>query len=266
MSDSMLYQGLTQLGFLALSYLLLKQVYKLLKGFRVHILSRWWKADLKKYGGWAVVTGATDGIGKAYAKELAKRGFNVVLVSRSMEKLQRVAKEIEQLSGCKSKIIQVDFTGGSEIYPKIEENLKDVDIGILVNNVGMVHCYDGRRFHETMETCQQLTDIINCNILSMIQMTRIVIPRMVDRKKGLIINVSSECGSRPIPRLSVYSGTKVFIDFFSRSLDLDYRPLGINVQSYVLDLFLSDYTMRMKLLTSIGRLAMRCMYMPSKSD
>lgn len=229
MSDSVLYQGLTLLGFLALGYLVLKHTFKLLMGFRVHILSQWWRKDLRKYGGWAVVTGATDGIGKSYAKELAKMGFNVVLISRTLEKLQNVAAEIEEQSGCKAKIIQADFTGGAEIYPNIEEGLKDLDIGILVNNVGMAH-KEPSEFISSDDIGKDITDMMNCNVMSMLHMTRILLPRMLERKKGLIINISSEAGTRPYPRITLYSATKVFVDFFSRSLNIDYQPRGVTVQ------------------------------------
>lgn len=229
MSDSVLYQGLTLLGFLALGYLVLKHTFKLLMGFRVHILSQWWRKDLRKYGGWAVVTGATDGIGKSYAKELAKMGFNVVLISRTLEKLQNVAAEIEKQSGRKAKIIQADFTGGAEIYPNIEEGLKDLDIGILVNNVGMAH-KEPSEFISSDDIGKDITDMMNCNVMSMLHMTRILLPRMLERKKGLIINISSEAGTRPYPRITLYSATKVFVDFFSRSLNIDYQPRGVTVQ------------------------------------
>ncbi|KAM5171239.1 LOW QUALITY PROTEIN: very-long-chain 3-oxoacyl-CoA reductase-like [Mantella aurantiaca] len=228
MSDSALYQGLTLLGFLALGHLVLKYTFKLLMGFRVHIL--WWRKDLTKYGGWAVITGATDGIGKCYAKELAKMGFNVVLISRTLEKLQKVAAEIEQQSGCKAKIIQADFTGGAEIYPKIEEGLKDLDIGILVNNVGMINKIP-KIFLRSDDLNKDITNLVNCNVLSMLHMTRIILPRMVERKKGLIINISSEMGTRPYPMGTLYCSTKVFMDYFSRSLNMDYKPKGVTVQS-----------------------------------
>lgn len=229
MSDSVLYQGLTLLGFLALGYLVLKHTFKLLMGFRVHILSQWWRKDLRKYGGWAVVTGATDGIGKSYTKELAKMGFNVVLISRTLEKLKNVAAEIEKQSGCKAKIIQADFTGGAEIYPNIEEGLKDLDIGILVNNVGMAH-KEPSEFISSDDIGKDITDMMNCNVMSMLHMTRILLPRMLERKKGLIINISSEAGTRPYPKITLYSATKVFVDFFSRSLNIDYQPRGVTVQ------------------------------------
>ncbi|XP_068130050.1 very-long-chain 3-oxoacyl-CoA reductase-like isoform X6 [Hyperolius riggenbachi] len=177
-----------------------------------------------------IVTGATDGIGKSYAHELAKRGFNVVILSRTLEKLQKVAEEIEQRSGRKVKIIQADFTGGAEIYPKIEEGLKDLDIGILVNNVGMASQERQQRFLDTRNLDKVIEDMLNCNVQSMLQMIRIVLPRMEERKKGLIINIASEAGTRPYPQVSLYCATKVFMDFFSRSLNLDYICNGIDVQ------------------------------------
>lgn len=176
-----------------------------------------------------MVTGATDGIGKSYTKELAKMGFNVVLISRTLEKLKNVAAEIEKQSGCKAKIIQADFTGGAEIYPNIEEGLKDLDIGILVNNVGMAH-KESSEFISSDDISKDITDMMNCNVMSMLHMTRILLPRMLERKKGLIINISSEAGTRPYPKITLYSATKVFVDFFSRSLNIDYQPRGVTVQ------------------------------------
>ncbi|XP_063786869.1 very-long-chain 3-oxoacyl-CoA reductase-B-like isoform X2 [Pseudophryne corroboree] len=238
MADCLLSQGVHLLGVLSLSYLVLKQSWKLLKGFGNHILSRWWRTDLKKYGGWAVVTGATDGIGKAYAEELARRGLNVVLISRTLKKLQSVAEGLELQPGRKTKIIQVDFTGGPEIYPKIEEGLKGLDIGILVNNVGMVYGNSVSKFLDVPDVNQSLTNIINCNILTVVHMTRLVLPQMVSRKKGLIINISSEAGYSPLPLVTVYSATKAFVDFFSRGVHAEYKSDGITVQS-VLPLLVS---------------------------
>ncbi|XP_073510902.1 very-long-chain 3-oxoacyl-CoA reductase-like [Phyllobates terribilis] len=182
-----------------------------------------------------VVTGATDGIGKSYALELARRGFDIVLISRTMEKLQKVALEIEKETGRKTKIIQLDFTGGSEIYPKVEKALKDLEIGVLVNNVGKIFSTEENRFLEASNISKEIDDILNCNILSTVQMTRIVLPRMVQRvatqKKGLIINLSSAAGARPYPMLTMYGATKAFLNFFSRSLYTEYRSDGIIVQS-----------------------------------
>merc|ERR1719450_829776 len=93
------------------------------------------KKDLKKYGSWAVVTGATDGIGKAIAKQLAKRGINIVLISRSSDKLTTVAEELVTFN-VQVKTITYDFSDANN-YGQIAEEIEDLDIGILVNNVGI---------------------------------------------------------------------------------------------------------------------------------
>ncbi len=90
------------------------------------------------YGGWAVVTGSTDGIGKEYAHAIAKRGMNVVLISRNETKLRAVADEISRSSGVTVKWIVADFTGGRETIAQIELELKKYEVGLLVNNVGVV--------------------------------------------------------------------------------------------------------------------------------
>ncbi|XP_072258112.1 very-long-chain 3-oxoacyl-CoA reductase-like [Pyxicephalus adspersus] len=192
-----------------------------------------------------VVTGATDGIGKAYARELARRGLDVVLISRTLEKLKKVAEEIEQEFGRKTKVIQVDFTNGSEIYQRIKEELNGLEIGILVNNVGMKISEDPTRYLDAPNIDQMLDKTINCNILSVLWMTRTILPQMLQRKKGLIINLSSEVGNRPYPMSLVYSASKVFVDFFSRGLHVEYKSKGITVQSVMPLLVSTDMTYKM---------------------
>jgi len=185
--------------------------------------------DVKKLGPWAVVTGATDGLGKAYAEEFAKRGINVVLISRSLFKLQTVAKDIELQYGVETRVIDVDFTGGREIYDKIGAQLQDLDVGVLVNNVGMSYVHpeflasvpDGGAF---------CTRLMHCNILSVTGMTLLILPKMVDKRKGLILNVSSASAVLPTPLLSMYSSSKAFVEKFSRDLALETQHFGVTVQ------------------------------------
>ncbi|XP_067828328.1 very-long-chain 3-oxoacyl-CoA reductase-like [Heptranchias perlo] len=229
-ANSLLNDALALIGALMCLYYFAKCSWGLLVGARAYILPKFWRTDLTSYGDWAVVTGATAGIGKAYAHELARRGLNVVLISRSLEKLRAIAEEIEQQQGKKTKIIQADFTSGAEIYGPIEAALKDLNIGILVNNVGktytMVPCY----FLDVPNVDKEILDIMNCNALSVLMMTRIVLPHMLERKKGVIINISSEAGTHPHPLLTMYSATKAFVDFFSRALNAEYKSKGIIVQ------------------------------------
>jgi len=185
---------------------------------RLYLLpSLGFRKDLKKYGAWAVVTGATDGIGKAIAKQLAKRGMNVVLISRSEDKLNAVAEEFGAYK-VEIRTITYDFNDVKS-YDIIEEQLKDLDIGVLVNNVGVGYDHPDYFLELTDEFCDRL---INVNITSISKMTRIVLKGMVERKRGLIVHVSSESGLKPVPLLSLYSAGKSFVEFFSNCLQSEY--------------------------------------------
>ncbi|XP_054253570.1 17-beta-hydroxysteroid dehydrogenase type 3 [Indicator indicator] len=174
-----------------------------------------------------VVTGAGDGLGKAYSFELAKRGLNVVMISRTLEKLQRVASEVEQTTGQKVKIIQADFTKNS-VYENIEKGLQGLDIGVLVNNVGMLHNPLPCRFLNGPDIDENL---VNCNIVSVVKMTKIILKQMEPRQKGLILNLSSGLGTFPCPLYTTYSASKAFISTFSKALQAEYKAKGIIIQA-----------------------------------
>ncbi|XP_044540630.1 very-long-chain 3-oxoacyl-CoA reductase-B-like isoform X2 [Gracilinanus agilis] len=165
--------------------------------------------SLRKQGAWAVVTGATSGIGRSYAHELARRGLNVVLVSRDLHKLHREAEEIERRHGQETRIIQADLSGGPELYEAVETALEGLDVGVLVNNVGRTYQKFPEKLLISENLSKDLTETLNCNVLSMLQMTRIVLPQMVARGRGVIINISSEAGKQPVPYLTLYAATKV---------------------------------------------------------
>ncbi|XP_072302438.1 hydroxysteroid (20-beta) dehydrogenase 2 isoform X4 [Eucyclogobius newberryi] len=216
-----LFDTLATIGVLSVVWHLLHLLWRCWSGFRQYILSQFCQVDLRRYGQWAVVTGATSGIGRAYAIELARRGLDIVLVSRSKDKLQLMVKEIEEIYGRKTCTIRVDFTDGHNIYPKIAKALQDLEIGILEN-----FAY----FLETPDAHKNITNIVNCNMLSVPQMSKLVLPYMVTRGRGLIINISSETGVRPHPLLSLYSATKLFVTYFSQCLHAEYKSKGIIVQ------------------------------------
>nr|XP_020454497.1 very-long-chain 3-oxoacyl-CoA reductase-like [Monopterus albus] len=224
------YDVLAITGGFTLVFWLLKLCWPCFCALRLYVFSELWQVDFRRYGQWAVVTGATSGIGKAYACELAQRGLNIVLVSRSDDKLHRVAKEIEDQYGKKTHIINADFTHGHSIYPAIAKKLEGLEIGILVNNVGMVYSDHFAYFLEVPDAEEKITQVINCNMMSVTQMTRLILPGMVERGMGLIINISSEVGVRPQPLLSLYSATKIFIIYLSQCLHAEYKSKGITVQ------------------------------------
>nr|KAF6465474.1 hydroxysteroid 17-beta dehydrogenase 12 [Rousettus aegyptiacus] len=174
------------------AYLALRISYSLFMAFRMWGLGH--EAEVgPELGEWAVVTGSTDGIGKSYANELAKRGMKIVLISRSQDKLNQVSSEI------------MNNVGQSYQYPEYFLDIPDLD--------------------------NFVKNLININVLSVCQMTRLVLPGMIERSKGVIVNLSSASGMFPVPLLTIYSACKAFVDFFSQCLHEEYKSKGIFVQS-----------------------------------
>uniref|UniRef100_A0A671L5Z9 Very-long-chain 3-oxoacyl-CoA reductase-like n=1 Tax=Sinocyclocheilus anshuiensis TaxID=1608454 RepID=A0A671L5Z9_9TELE len=208
---------LCSIGSVMVVYYLLRWSWQCWHGFKVYVLSEIWQTNLRTYGQW--LYGATSGIGRAYAEELAKRGLDIVLISRSEDKLRRVAKEIESRYKRQTYVIQTDFTEGHSIYSAITQQLEGLQIGILVSiMLSAFFCL------------QRITQVINCNTLSVTQVRLSVWLVFAVRGKGLIINISSEAASQPQPMLSVYSATKIFVTYFSRCVHAEYRSKGITVQ------------------------------------
>lgn len=185
--------------------------------------------DLKKMGKWAVITGATDGVGKAYAEALAKKGIDIVLISRSVEKLEKVAAELQQKYNVETKIIESDFSEGDKIYSNIEKELYGLDIGVLVNNVGLSYPYPDY-FLELKGKEKIYYDIVQCNIVSVLAMCQIVMPCMAEKKRGVVINISSATALFPSPLLAVYGASKMFVAKLSEDLTEEYRKKGVIVQ------------------------------------
>ncbi|XP_059917799.1 very-long-chain 3-oxoacyl-CoA reductase-A [Gadus macrocephalus] len=229
-------------GAFTVASLALWLLYRLLSGIRIWVLGNGGLLS-PKLGKWAVVTGATDGIGKSYAEELARRGFSMMLISRSQDKLDDVAKSLEHQFKVETRTIAVDF-GRSDIYEKIDAGLAGLEIGVLVNNVGVSYSYPEYYLH-IPDLDNFITYMINVNITSVCQMTRLVLPRMAERSTGVILNISSASGMYPVPLLTVYSASKAFVDFFSRGLQEEYRRQGIIIQS-VLPFFVVTKMTRIK--------------------
>ncbi|XP_061986327.1 very-long-chain 3-oxoacyl-CoA reductase 1-like [Populus nigra] len=129
--------------------------------------------NLKKYGSWALVTGPTDGIGKGFAFQMARKGLNLVLVGRNPDKLKDVSGSIQSTySNVQIKNVVVDFSGDiDEGVQKIKETIEGLDVGVLINNVGVSYPY-ARFFHEVDEGL--LKNLIKVNVEGTTKVTQAV--------------------------------------------------------------------------------------------
>ncbi|KAJ1941620.1 hypothetical protein FBU59_003450 [Linderina macrospora] len=186
---------------------------------------------LEKFGAgkgyWAVVTGCTDGLGREAALELARKKFNVILISRSQDKLDAMATEVKAL-GVDAKVLAVDYSNVDDSkWAEIRSLLESVRVGVLVNNVGT--SYDFPMYVEDVSE-ERINALVELNMRAMIKMTRFVLPQMKERKSGLILNAGSFAALLPSPFLSIYSGTKGFVKYFTQSLASEVEKQGIVVE------------------------------------
>lgn len=176
---------------------------------------------------WALVTGATDGIGFGFAQELSQRGFNLFLHGRNREKLSRRQEELQaQFPNIKTKIIVSDAASLTGAIDLIVNDIGDARLTVLVNNVGG----EARAYRRLTElTYQDVQNIISINITFMTQVTRALLPVLEKNGPSLVMNMSS-VASYGMPYIPVYSGTKGFVDSFSRSLQAEMKADGKDIE------------------------------------
>ncbi|KAF8828785.1 hypothetical protein HHX47_DHR3000024 [Lentinula edodes] len=187
--------------------------------------------SLKRYGAkkgaWAIVTGASDGIGKEFAFQLAKAGFNVFLVARNLELLDTAAAEIASKYSVSTQTASIDFAkvddAAYEILKTVHYNLHSA----TVNNVGKSHAMPVYLVDTPKE---EMADIVSINVNATMRVTYSVLPGMIQRKRGLILNIGSFAGAIPSPMLATYSGTKAFLATFTSALAEEVRQHGITVE------------------------------------
>uniref|UniRef100_A0AC34RNA3 Uncharacterized protein n=1 Tax=Panagrolaimus sp. JU765 TaxID=591449 RepID=A0AC34RNA3_9BILA len=218
-----------------------KIIYAIYRVFFVHLIAK--SKDLHELAGgkWALITGSSDGIGKAYALEFAKRGFNLILISRTKSKLENVKANCLEITSGKIQvlIIEFDFAKATldDYEKRIFEKIEKLDIGVLVNNVGQMHKYPDV-FHQYPGDLAAVHGITVVNTVPVTVLTSKILPQMVKRNKGIIVNVSSAAGYYEMARWSVYSSTKKFVKHFTSCLKKEYKNSEIQIQA-VCPLFLS---------------------------
>lgn len=165
-----------------------------------------------RYGAnsWAVVSGASDGIGLEYCRRLVKEGFNIVMISRDLEKLEQKKEELKLLNGnIQILVIAKDFTGSDKavFFKDIGEKLKGLDISIVINNVGLSIEKD---FYE-LET-KEIKDMFAVNVLAHFGLTKLLVPQLQKRQhRGVLVEVISVGSLLAIPKFQVYIASKALL-------------------------------------------------------
>ena len=171
----------------------------------------------------ALVTGASGGIGAAYARQLAEHGTDVVLVARRGDELERLAGELHARYSVKCEVVAADLTTDDGIRA-IEARVGDVDL--LVNNAGY-----GIARHLAEVDAAHVDGMIRLNVLALARLTRAALPGMLERDHGAIVNVSSVAGFQPSPSYATYNATKAFVTMLTEALALEVRGTGVRVQA-----------------------------------
>jgi len=181
-----------------------------------------------------LITGASDGIGKEFALQLAKKGYNLILVSRTQSKLDVLALEIEAESRYykpEVRTLAVDFAKASEAdYDKMAALANELEVGILVNNVGLSHSCP---VPFALTEKEVIKDIIEINCHATLRVTSLVLPGMLKRKRGLVLTLGSFGGLIPSPLLATYSGSKAFLQHWSAAVASELEGSGVDVQFVV---------------------------------
>ncbi|PRW57982.1 very-long-chain 3-oxoacyl- reductase 1-like [Chlorella sorokiniana] len=187
--------------------------------------------DPRSLGSWAVITGATDGIGKALSHRLAQKGMNILLVARCKDRLTACAAELQSKHGVQTRTCLVDLQrAGPEDWARIEAAMQGLQVGILLNNAGAF--YEHPDYLETL-SAEWIQEHLWINCLAPTVLCKMVLPRMKARGKGLIVNIGSGIASAmpEAPLLSAYGAAKSYVDSLSRSLDAEASTYGVRVQN-----------------------------------
>jgi len=178
-------------------------------------------------GKWALVTGASAGIGTALAEELARGGTNLVLTARRRERLEELAQKLVAAHKIQTKIFVADLAE-ADAPQKIFQFTKEqgIEVELLINNAGF-GAYG--EFH-TVET-RRLLEMVQVNCSAVVHLTRLYLPEMVARRRGDVLILASTASFQSVPYISTYAATKAFDLLFAEGLAEEMKPYGIRVSA-----------------------------------
>ncbi len=179
--------------------------------------------DTNIRGRWAVVTGASSGLGVDFARELAERGCNTVLVARREERLRALAQELEQDNGVDTEVVVLDLSqpdAAESLYRRLVHHGLTVDV--LINNAGV-----GAHGEFLTIPWERERTMLDLNIVALVHLTKLFGRDMVERGFGRILQVASAAAYQPVPTYSTYAAAKSFVVNFGEALNYELRGTGV---------------------------------------
>ncbi|MCE1253025.1 MAG: SDR family oxidoreductase [Anaerolineae bacterium] len=183
----------------------------------------------------ALITGATSGIGAEFARYLAQEGYNLILTGRRESIIRAFAAELEQKFGIQAKVFIVELSDPAGVDALIN-SVTTEQIDYLINNAGFG---DTHLFSEGQISV--LEDMVEAHVKAPVKLIHALLPGMIKRKFGRIINVSSEAVFLPMRKNAMYGGTKAFLKSFSESLSMELKDSGVKVQALCPGLTWTDF-------------------------
>ncbi|MCJ1292495.1 hypothetical protein MMC34_004046 [Xylographa carneopallida] len=178
---------------------------------------------------WALITGASDGIGYGFAEELCARGFNVILHGRNKQKLEKCAAKLTQdFPSRENRLFIADASIGSIPSDELLKLISDIQLTVLINNVGGTHPLSAPFKNLEEHTLEEIEKVINLNAGFTTQITKILLPTLIRNGPSLVLNIGSMAYLAG-PWISVYAGTKGYLLSYSNALQTELQADGKDV-------------------------------------
>jgi short-subunit dehydrogenase len=194
----------------------------------------------------AVVTGASSGIGQAFAQRLSRDGFDLTIVARRRDRLEALAKRLQDADHVQVEVVVADLTKAADLRA-LEKRVSEYDLlELLVNNAGF-----GGYMPFVQLDADQAEELIDLQVLAVTRLTRAALPGMINRKKGAIINVSSRLAfsgaakAEWLPKRATYAAAKAYMNTFTQILNAELNGTGVQVQVLCPGVVLTEFHVRM---------------------
>ncbi len=192
--------------------------------------------------GWAVVTGASSGIGAIFARKLAARGHDLVLVARGKERLKALADELSKAHGIRAEVLAADLSDPEQLAT-VEKKLEALSpLGIVVNNAGF-----GLEGPFGKVTADELEQMLKVHLVASVRLTRAALPVMLHQRSGAIVNVSSVAAYTPFFPGAAYGASKAYLNYLTQALATEHRGRGLRFQALCPGFTRTEFHQRAKL-------------------